>query len=728
MTAIQIMLVEDEGIEALDIKRELESFGYNVPYIALNGADALEKAEELMPDLILMDIMLPGPVDGVEVANELRKLRIPVVYLTANSESSTFNRAKSTEPYGYLIKPFDTKELKYTLELAIAKSLAENKIQSIEEKFKLLADNSSDMIYRMNLDDGSFDYVNPAAETITGYTQSDFYNSNRLLKQAIHPEFQDYYQETYEKLLEGDAEPIFEYMILTKYGDIKWLNQRNNLVKDSYGNPVAIEGIITDITARKSMELDLKNKEQKYLEEQKKFLRAQRVAMMGIWENDLATNDLTWSEGMYRILGFPENMNINLAEVVKVFPKKELERFNQAVEDTIKYNKPYSEDYEIVTPNGEIRYIHDEGEVIKDKNGEPVTMFGTTRDITRQKTIEKALIESEAKFRSFVETTPDMIWAIDSEGTFKYISPQSTTILGYPPEELIGTKIFSIIKPEALERVRQSFLDHINDRSKRFNSVIVPSIHASGKEIILEIRSAKIMNSGSDIRFEGIAQDITEKIRATNEILNSIDEKNVLLKEIHHRVKNNMQIISSLLNLQITHLDDDNLINPLKESQNRVKTMAMIHEKLYLTTNFNKINQSEYVSSLISGLLYSYSAQNRIKAEIDVDPVDLNIETSVPCGLIINELVSNSLKHGFPDKMKGMITVSLKSNDEKFILSVKDNGIGFPENIDHKNTNSLGLELVNNLVDQLDGEIELISDKGTEFRIMFNELKYKERL
>ncbi len=728
MSKIRILLVEDEGIEALDIKHELESFGYEVPYIASNGKLAIEKANELMPDLILMDIMLPGHIDGVDVTRMIKNLKIPVVYLTANSESATFQRAKLTEPYGYLIKPFDSKELKYTLELAISKSLAEKKFKAMEDKFQLLADNSKDMIYRMNLPDGTFDYVNPAAEKITGYSQEDFYSSSRLLRNAIHPDFKDYYRKSFENLLNGDVEPFFEYKIFTKRGSEKWLNQRNNLVKDSLGNPIAIEGFITDITLRKSMEIDFKSKEEEYKSEQQIFKRAQRVAKMGIWQNNLSTNDLIWSEGMYRILGFPLDSEVNLDNVLKIFPEEELERFNQAVENAITNNAPYNNDYKIIRPDGEIRYIHDEGEIIRDKDGKPLSMFGTTQDITSRKIVEKALIDSEAKFRNFVETSPDMIWDIDMEGVFRYISPQSTKILGYTPEELIGTSIFSLIIPEALQEVKNSFRDHINS-SKYFKTLVVPAKHSNGKKIVLEIRSAKtIDNKLNYIGFEGIAQDITDKTRVTNDLINSVKEKNILLKEIHHRVKNNMQIISSLLNLQISHVNNLESVNILKESQNRVKTMAMVHEKLYLTSNFNMINQSEYVSSLISGLMYSYSAQERIKTIIDVNPVDLNIETSIPCGLIINELVSNSIRHGFPNEMKGTIQVSLKPQGNNFELRVVDNGVGFPKDIDFKNTSSLGLELVNNLVDQLDGKIELVKNGGTEFKIIFSELEYKERL
>ncbi len=188
-----------------------------------------------------------------------------------------------------------------------------------------------------------------------------------------------------------------------------------------------------------------------------------------------------------------------------------------------------------------------------------------------------------------------------------------------------------------------------------------------------------------------------------------------------------MQIISSLLNLQITYLDDEEAVNLLKESQNRVRSMAIIHEKLYQSNDFTKINITEYINSLVNGLFYSYSIKNHINSIINVDDVELNIETAVPVGLILNELISNSLKHGFATG-SGEVYIKLKTVDDKYEMIVGDNGIGFPKDIDFQKTESLGLQLVNNLVNQIDGEIELNLNHGTEFKITFLELIYDERI
>ena len=218
-----------------------------------------------------------------------------------------------------------------------------------------------------------------------------------------------------------------------------------------------------------------------------------------------------------------------------------------------------------------------------------------------------------------------------------------------------------------------------------------------------------------------------QKVRDEKELKKSLNEKEVLIREIHHRVKNNMQIISSLLNLQIQYEDLDETVGVLKESQGRVKSMAIIHEKLYQSSNLTNINFKEYIKSLIFDIFHSYGIKNgSIKSVLDIKDIYLNIETSIPLGLIINEIVTNSVKYAFP-KSKGMVMIKLKSLDEHMELTIADNGIGMPADLDIENSKTLGLQLVNNLVNQLDGKLEIDTREGTEFKICFNEIKYRER-
>jgi PAS domain S-box-containing protein len=723
----KILIVENESSEAQDMKSVLESLDYEVPYIASDGRDVKDIALNILPDLILIDMQLIGETEGIDAADSIKELDIPIIILTTYQNGFDINRIQRTDPYGYVTKPINKNELKYTIELALYKNGINKKLKTKEGMYRRLAENSNDMIYSMTVPEGKYQFVNKSAETITGYTVEEFYNSKRLLLNSIHPDYRDYYKETWEQLLKGKIPSTYEYKIINKFGEEKWLHQRNTLIKDDEGNPIVIEGIVTDVTEYKIAEEALKRRELEFHIEYKKILRAQRVAEIGIWENNLETNDLNWTEEMYSILGFNPRKEINLEEVTKIFPPKELKRFQKAVKAAIEDKVPYSMDYKIVRHDGSIRYIHDEGQIIVDDSGKAKTMFGTTQDITRRKMVEKSLKDSESKFRNLVETTPDMIWEIDNQANFTYISPQSTDILGYTPQEIIGKNIFSLIDPVAVDRIKKIFTNHIKNFTK-INTLEVPAYCKDGAEITLEIRSVRANdNKDNHEGFQGIARDITERAIATNQLKTSIKEKDILLQEIHHRVKNNMQIISSLLNLQITYLDDEEAVNLLKESQNRVRSMAIIHEKLYQSNDFTKINLTEYIKSLVNGLFYSYSIKNHINSNIDVDDVELNIETAVPIGLILNELVSNSLKHGFPTG-GGEVYIKLKTVEDKYEMIIGDNGIGFPNNIDFKETESLGLQLVNNLVNQIDGEIQLNNNNGTEFKIVFPELIYKERI
>lgn len=214
------------------------------------------------------------------------------------------------------------------------------------------------------------------------------------------------------------------------------------------------------------------------------------------------------------------------------------------------------------------------------------------------------------------------------------------------------------------------------------------------------------------------------------QIKKSLDEKELLLREIHHRVKNNMQIITSILNLQSFTLKDPEMLDILKKNQNRIKSMAMIHEKLYQSPNLVQIDFSDYLKSLTTDLVYTYLLKDReIEIDLDLDSnIMLNIETSMPCGLIYSELLSNSIKHAFPGDKAGRIEVKFKRVDEGLMLVVSDNGVGLSSEIDFRKTDTLGLQLITSLVKQIDGTIDIDRTNGTSFTIIFQELRYKDRM
>jgi PAS domain S-box-containing protein len=224
-------------------------------------------------------------------------------------------------------------------------------------------------------------------------------------------------------------------------------------------------------------------------------------------------------------------------------------------------------------------------------------------------------------------------------------------------------------------------------------------------------------------------RDITERKKAEDRLQASLQEKEVLLKEVHHRVKNNMQVISSLLNLQSRHVKDPEVLEMFKESQRRIRSMALIHERLYQSSDFSRIEFSEYIRNLATHLFHSYQVDaSRVQLKIEAEKVHLNINTAIPCGLIVNELVSNALKHGFPEGRKGQLEIDLsRVKGDGYRLRVRDDGVGFPEGLDFRKTETLGMQIVGTLISQIDASIDLVRDKGTEFTIHFQEVTYRQR-
>jgi two-component sensor histidine kinase len=243
--------------------------------------------------------------------------------------------------------------------------------------------------------------------------------------------------------------------------------------------------------------------------------------------------------------------------------------------------------------------------------------------------------------------------------------------------------------------------------------------HRKHLEKLVGTRTAELESVNAKLNLE-----LAERRRIEEQIKASLKEKEVLLREIHHRVKNNLQVISSLISLQGSYTKDKRMIENINETQTRIKTLALIHEKLYQSKDLARIDFAGYIKNLTNYLFRSYGVSGSITLDIKIDNVFLDIDMAIPCGLIVNELVSNSLKHAFPGMTKGNIVISLnRENENKFILAVGDNGIGFPKDIDFKNTKSLGLQLVNILADQIKGGIDLYSEVGTTFIIRFEALK-----
>ncbi|MBN4051452.1 PAS domain S-box protein [bacterium AH-315-M05] len=336
-----------------------------------------------------------------------------------------------------------------------------------------------------------------------------------------------------------------------------------------------------------------------------------------------------------------------------------------------------------------------------------------------RKKVEEALRVSEEKYRNLIETMHEGLLQVDNEDKIVFVNRRFCEMIGSPQDELIGKYAYKQLLPQ-YGKTRKEIKKIIALRKKGISSQYEAQVSTKSGELKWFIIDGSPVydTNGKVVGSIGVHTDITERKKAEEQLHKSLQEKEILLREIHHRVKNNLQIISSMLSLQSSYISDKGTINILKESQDRIKSMAFIHESLYQTKDFSSINISEYIENLSKNLVYSFGTQyNFVSLKLDTDKIYLNLDTAIPCGLIINELVSNSLKYAFPDNHKGEIKITLKQKNTRLILTVADNGIGFPSGLNFKKTKSLGLQLVNTLVDQVNGNIKITNKKGTKFII-----------
>ena len=352
------------------------------------------------------------------------------------------------------------------------------------------------------------------------------------------------------------------------------------------------------------------------------------------------------------------------------------------------------------------------------KVGDREYSFAFIRDITERKSAEEELGKQRQTFFTILENDPSGVSLIDKNGEYLYVNPEFTALTGYTLEDVpTGTEWFRKAYPDPAYRgnVIETWKENRLSPGRHID-VPFTITRKDGQRREIEFRTTFLEDYTITV-----LNDVTERKQAEEQITASLREKEALLKEIHHRVKNNLQIVSSLLYLQARNTEHPGAIEVLRDSQNRVRSMALIHEKLYGSPSFASVDMAEYARDLALQVFKSYrDGAQSTRLRTNLDNVSLDISQAIPCGLIINELVCNALKHAFPVGREGEITVQLqRGNGGKMTLVVADSGIGLPEDVDFQKSSSLGLNLVCALVKQLEGRIELDRSAGTAFEITF---------
>jgi PAS domain S-box-containing protein len=566
----------------------------------------------------------------------------------------------------------------------------QERLRESEEKYRNLVEKANDGI--AIIQDRMLKYVNPRVAEIIGYSAKEVTNTPFL--KYVHPEELSKLADNYKLRMAGEKLPSrYESIILHKDRYEVYVEINASIITYQ-GRPADIV-IVRDITERKKAE------------ERIKFLaEVLSSSPFSVIATDKEEKIIYANPSTERLFGYTSDELLGKNPII-LNADPNADKIQKNIFSTIGQGKVWRGELLNKKRSGEEFPIYASVYQLLDKEGNFIATVGFQEDISERKKAEEALQASEAFNFALFQYNPMEIMVVDYAGKIiktnlaRRKSGNRYPNIGDVMYKDYATKHKIDMYAELMEVMRSK-------KTKDF-----PELEYGNKYLSIIIAPFPM---GAII----ISQDITKLKQAERQIKASLREKEILLQEIHHRVKNNMQVISSILNLQSRSIKSKKALEIFKSSQDRVRSMALIHERLYQSKDFTKVDFSGYVQSLAGYLFSSYGiGSDAIRLAMDIKDISLGLSTAIPCGLIINELVSNSLKHAFPNRKKGEIKIALHPlNENEIGLIVSDNGIGLPNKTNFRKTKSLGLHLVTILAeDQLQGEIKLDRTKGTSFQI-----------
>jgi PAS domain S-box-containing protein len=464
-------------------------------------------------------------------------------------------------------------------------------------------------------------------------------------------------------------------------------------------------GIIRDITQRKIME--------KKKNELAAIVESTDDAIIGRNLDGIITS---WNQGAEDIYGYSEEETLGKDMAILIPPGYEDEFPKLMEEHIIKGKRVRHYESQRKRKDGKIIDISLTISPTLNEDGEVIGSSSIARDITAQKMNQKELKERQIYQKTIFRAIQTGIIVLDAETkTIVDVNDVAADLIGTSKDQIIGKVCHKFLCPAEEDKCPIIDLNQKVDNSQR----ILLNIHGEGIPVIKNV--VKIKLNGKEHLLESFV-DITERLKAEEQIKQSLKDKDMLIGEIHHRVKNNLIIITSLLSLQSDYVKDQESRSLFEESENRARSMALIHEKLYQSGEAKRIDFEEYIQSLGKELYQTYALNNRLDMQMDLQKdLILDVDTAIPLGLIFNELFTNSLKHAFPEGGEGTIKVGFHKLNDKYQLIVEDNGVGLSEDFKMEESDSFGLRLVDALTQQIDAQVELDTNHGTRYTITFQE-------
>jgi|GEM_PF-3968279 len=594
--------------------------------------------------------------------------------------------------------------------LGVARDITERKkmemdLSESEEKYRSLVTNTLQGVVIAQSAPVRLSYVNPAMTTITGYAKPELLEmGEEQLSMLIHPHDLQRFFGNFHKRLNGEEAPQQEeYRIVSKEGTIKWMSTWSSLI-DYLGSPATLSAFM-EITERKQAEEALK-------ESEKRFRALHNASFGGIAIHDNGVI-LECNQGLSQITGFTYHQLVGM-DLLQLISEDARNHVLKNI--TSGFERPY--EAMGIRKNGEIFPVRLEARQVP-YQGKSVRV-AEFRDITEQKQAEEALRESEELFRKLITTVPDVIIRTDLKGQITFINEAALTSFPFlQKDQVLGVNMMSFLVEEertrALENTKRMFNEQLGAQEYQLTF--------GGQIIDCEIKGEIIRDANAQpLGMVYVIRDITERKRAVEQIEKSLKEKTVLLKEVHHRVKNNMNVITSLLALQKERIQSkEEALASFDEAQHRVHSMALVHEQLYHHELFSEMDIGQYLKRLVAGVNQSWGRHVDISTRIAVEPGLLDINQAVPLGMLLNEVITNAYKHAFKGRDKGAITIIGKRlKDNRYSVEVKDDGVGLPVGYQVEAAKTLGMRLISLLAEQSDSVVKIKRlKKGTKCTLKF---------
>jgi PAS domain S-box-containing protein len=743
-----VLIVEDERIVARDLQRTLLGFGYDAFAIAASCEEALACAEEKCPAVVLMDIRIKGDLDGIATARMLRdRFATSVVYLTSHADPDTLQRATATEPSGYLQKPVRPAELRSAIEISLHKRKAEALWRDREHWIASALDAIEHAVVALEPDGRIVElsgivasWVGRPADELRGLRLTE---ALRLLDERTGQPLADLTAQVFETGLEQRGHLHIESPDSSR----RFVRYRVQPVRQGNGGR-ALGALL--VMTELPRELPLESSQADGTD--RGFRAVVDHAPVGIFVHRngvfvYVNTSFLSSLGYERadeLLGRPvmDTVHPDVRSSLAERMRRVMARGRGTPAEVLSLRR-----------DGSVAYLEGTGFLL-DFEGTPATVV-VMQDITARRAMDAAVHENEARYRHLFSDSPIALWEADFSAVrtwfeaFAHSGKDVIEHLRNHPElaqhALEKTRVIEVndaamtlYRAERREQLTQSLRLVFEAEDYRvFLEGMCFLWLAQGRTFVaeswtrtlrgerreIEVRLSLMPGSEQNWRRVVLSLfDTTAFKSAERDLRSSLREKDVLLKEVHHRVKNNLQVISSLLSLQAMQMLDPDVRNRLLESQNRIQAIALVHEKLYRSEQLSHIAFGEYAEALVSDLAHVHSASERsIKTLLQMDEVRLGVDAAIPCGLMLNELVSNAFKHAFAGAASGTIEVRLTRANRRLTLTVADDGIGLPPGLEPRRSATLGFDLVFTFAEQLEADVKIETGAGTRVIISFGE-------